>query len=306
MSRISRAYFPSNTGSRSEEGPMAFMFTRDLPLGLMPLRSRRRDTAFTARLTTPNPQLEKQLNRFLQVRGYRGYNLADALTDFMHDTVQYLGAVGEMFFEIVDDDTGGGVLEGKSLEQLPQGKVLQFYNKYAQIVPFKDWKRGEPKLIFIPAKNIWHLTLPRQLGSPRSHRALIRKLKKLSEPMPKFAIQDGGLGSSVQYDFMHHRKRKDIAVEYVTRDWGSIPSLRQIKGTTEYYYIVHSLQFSYCQALIREHIIKELNGVLARLDTGNTIEVEGLPSAKEIQQAIFDMQRGEIGFKEAIEVSRIH
>jgi hypothetical protein len=152
---------------------------------------------------------------------------------------------------------------------------------------------------------MWHLTLPKRLGSPRKHRKLIRKLNKLAEPMPKFALQDGDLGNKAKYDFMLHHKRKELAIEYVTKTWGSIPSLQQIKGTTEYYYIVHSLQFSYCQALIREHIIAELNDVLRRLGGKNPVKVEGLPIAKDIQDAINKMQKGEIGFKEAIDATKI-
>ncbi len=305
MSRISRGYFPSSAGRSSETGHIAFMFTRDLPLGMMPFRSRRSGSSFSARLATPNPQLERQLKDVLHVRGYGGHDLGDALIDFVHDTTQYLGANGEMYFEIVDDGSNGDVLAGKSLELLPHGKVLRLFNKYAQLVPFKDWKKGEPKVIFIPAKKIWHLTLPSQLGSPRRQRRLIRKLKLMAEPMPKFASKDGKLGNSAQYDFMLDHKRKDLAVEYITHDWGSIPSLRQIKGTTEYYYIVHSMQFSYSQALIREHILKEINGLLARLGTKNTIKVEGLPVAKDINDAILNLQKGEIGFKEAVEVTKI-
>src|SRR5205814_3516929 len=167
MSRISRAYFPSSASSRSEIMHYAFMFTRDLPLGLMPFRSRRRGTAFNAKLARPNAQLETQLRTFLHVGGYGGHDLPDAIIEFVDDAAQYLGAHGEMYFEIVDDDSGSSVLAGKSLEILPQGKVLHLFGKYIQLVPIKDWKKSEPKAIFIPAKNIWHLTLPKKLGSPR-------------------------------------------------------------------------------------------------------------------------------------------
>jgi hypothetical protein len=242
----------------------------------------------------------------LHVGGYLGHDLSDTIIKFVQDSAQYLGAHGEMFFEIVDGDSNsnGNILTGKSLELLPMGKVIRIFNRYAQIVPIRDWKRGEPKAIFIPASKIWHLTLPKKLGSPRNHRRLIKRLNYLARPMPDFASKDGKLGNSVQYNFMLDHKRKDVAVEYLTRTWGSIPSLRQIKGTTEYYYIVHSLQFSYSQALIREHIIAELNNVLKRLGMRNTVKVEGLPLAKDILEAIHKMQSGEIGFAEAVAATK--
>jgi len=273
----------------------------------MPFRSRRRGAAFNARLAQPNAQLETQIRSFLKVSdhgGHGGHDLEDTLIEFVHQATQYLGTYGEMYFEIVDDDSGGTVLTGKSLEILPKGKILHFFGKFIQIVPFKDWGEGA-RAIFIPTKNIWHLMLPKKLGPPRRHRSLIRKLNYLSKPVPDFATKDGKMGASAQYDFMLDHDRKEIAVEYLTKKWGSIPSLRQIKGTTEYYYIIHSLQFSYSQALIREHIIVELNSIVARLGTRNTIKVEGLPLAKDIKEAMNKLQKGEIGFEQAIAAAKV-
>ena len=56
--------------------------------------------------------------------------------------------------------------------------------------------------------------------------------------------------------------------------------------------------FRYAQAILREHIIQEINQLLAILAVKCKIIVIGLPTAKEILQIRNDMQKGDISFTE--------
>jgi len=303
VTRISRAYFRSVTRTQSDMRHFAFMIIRDIPSGIMPFRSSRAGSAFAAKLARRNANLEKQIPNFLHIGRFANRDLADTLIQFVDGSAHQLAAFGEVYFEIVADNSSGN-LAGKTLEILPQGRIIKIFNRYAQIVPIKDWEKNKPKVIFIPAERIWHLTLPATLGSPQAHRRLLKKLNRISEIMPSFTRGDGDMGQRRNYDFMAHNKNKEVGAEFITGVWGSIPSLGRIKGTTEYYYIVHSLQFKHCQALLREHIIGELNSVLNRLGVHNSIKVTGLAAAADIQAAISKMEKGEIGFKEALAATK--
>ena len=91
---------------------------------------------------------------------------------------------------------------------------------------------------------------------------MLAELDRLSDPMPRFALEGKRLSADVGFDFAAHRHTMDVAGERATRRWGTIPSLQQIKGSTEYYFIARRLQFQHSQALLREHIVHELNGLL--------------------------------------------
>lgn len=303
MPRISRAYFP-NAKHRDNDEFYASIFTRDVHTGILPYRSGGK-YPFTVSLSRKNRNLEKQLTEFLHIGQFGGWALEESLWDCVETLSQYLATFGDVYLEIVHEDgKEEDGLTGKKLEFLPLGKVFRLYNRYVQVVPYSDWKRGEKKIYIIPASRIWHIKLPRKLGTPRQHRKMLRRLNALSQPMPEFALKDGSLGGSAKYDFTKHRQNKDIAVEQTTSIWGSIASLSRIQGTTEYYYIVNRLKSTHSQALLREHIFSEVNKLLKRLGIKNSIKIEGLKSSSEILEAIKRLENGTISFSEALDATK--
>lgn len=298
MPRLSRAYFPNT--ERTDLGSYVYMFTRDVHTGIMPFRNGSK-YPFTVTLSRKNRKLEEQLTKFLGIGRSSSWSLEESLWDTVDTLSHYLASSGEVYLEIVHEvekDKSGIV--GKNLVFLPLGKVIKLFGNYIQIVPIKNWIRGEKKFYAIPSERIWHIKLPRKLGTPRKHRKMLSRLKMLSEPMPKFAQDDGDLGISAKYDFMSHYRIRDLAIEHTTSNWGSIRSLSRIKGTTEYYYIVNRLQSAHSQALLREHILSETNKLFKNLGIKNSIRVEGLALSNEILDTIKKLEDGKIGFSEAL------
>ena len=305
MSRISRAYFPNHRPTDLSSDFYASIFIRDVHSGIMPYKHQK-NSEVVIELSKSNRKLADKLKDFLYVGHYSaGWHLSETITDDIENISHYLVAYGEVYFEIVDttDKHKVGIAD-KELEYLPYGKVIKLFNYYIQLVPFSDWKRHEKKFYVIPASRIWHIKLPRSLGTPRSHHRLLKKLARLSLPMPEFTKKDGDLGQSANYDFVLHHDKKELAVEQLTAKWGSIPSLRQLKHTTEYYYIVHNLQFLHSQAILREHILSELNSLLARMGIDNEIIMSGLGVSTDIAEAIKKLDNGEIGFSEALKTAK--
>jgi hypothetical protein len=73
---------------------------------------------------------------------------------------------------------------------------------------------------------------------------------------------------------------------------------------SEYYYVAHSLQFMRSQALVREHIVAELNNLVRRLGVSSAIRVEGLPTAALIAENIVKLEKGEVSFTTVLQASR--
>lgn len=304
MPRISRGYFPNQKSSDLSSSFYPSILIRDVHTGIVPYRSSR-DPSFKVKLARRNQSLEGKLKDFFYVGQYSSWNFTETITDAIETLAHYLAIFGDVYLEIADagDEHKKGVTD-KTLEFLPRGLVFKFFNKYLQIVPIRNWKPKEKKFYIIPSERIWHLKMPRELGTPRQHRRLLGRLKRLSETMPEFTRKDEDLGGSAKYDFVLHHDKKELAVELLTRKWGSIPSLRQIKHTTEYYYIVHRLQFLRSQALMREHICREFNEVLKQCGVNNMVIIEGLVLSSDIEDVINKLNKGEVGFGKALEMAK--
>ena len=178
MSRISRAYFPNTKRPSDSPSHYAFMFIRDVHTGIMPFR-KGRDYPFEVKLTRKNKKLEKLLNDFLSIGERGSWSLDETIWEITDTLSHYLAALGETHLEVVyDDDKNQDGLAGKNLVFLPRSKISRVPGYYVQIVPLKDWKRGEKKVYLIPAERIWHVKLPRRLGTSRQHRRMLKKLNK--------------------------------------------------------------------------------------------------------------------------------
>ena len=300
--RRSVAYFPSRSGATPME--RAFLFTRDVPLGIMPLRRARDRPEFVVTLDPPDAGVEEWLTRFLDVGQFTQTTLDEALVEFVESASRYLAYLGEVFFELLPPDEGDG--PPTQLAPLPPGPVRHLPGRYLQIVPKADREAMEGRRYFaVPSDAMWHVRLPSSLGSPRQHRRMLRRLERLSGLMPDFAMRSTDLGQSESYDLSAHRKASELALERATNRWGTIPSLFQVKGTTEYFLFARRLQWHAAQAGLREHLIVELNALLSRLEVAHRLVVSGLPTAADISHAIALLKAGEIDVAEAMKLPKV-
>lgn len=301
--RLSRAYFSNAPHKAAAMGGHAFMFIRDLPLGIMP--SMRRRTNYTVRLEPHDDHQEDGIVELLTIgdRYRRGGGLGGTWAAFVEQVTGDIAFDGEAFFEIIHS-TDDEAVPTTTLVVLPSGEVRQRSDAYVQVIPAADQGNGPPE-IAIPRAKIWHLTIPEALGSPQSHRKMLADLAALSSPMPGFALDSGNLGADEGFDFGASRHANDIAIERVTQNWGTIPSLQQIKGTTEYFFIARRVQFAYAQALIREHILQEFNILLTRLNYTSQLVVDNLPTAGQLAETLTKLGQGEIGFTDAMNATKL-
>jgi len=327
--QLSVPYFPSDEGLANEG--QAFLFTRDLSLGVMPIGGSRNRPEYTAKLQPEDAHLTLLLANLLDPDAQRG-ELAEALVEFVETATQYLAHFGEVFYETVpipratggdgaseptdtpSEDQTGDKSESEPSDELPpiarlvtlpRGKVWRVLWRHVQVIPKADRERIGKRLVPIPSARIWHLKLPTDLGSPPAHRRLLKRLGQLDPLRPEFAMEIGDMGRSVDFDFSVQRAACDIEQERSTKAWGRIPSITHIDGTTEYLFLARIVQWRRTQAVIREHVITQLNHLLDRLDVGHCIVTSGLPSAEEIGEALRQMRAGEITVAEAMHATRL-
>jgi hypothetical protein len=297
-------FFPSMSGRPGVEGN-EFIFTRDLPTGVMPIRGVKGAENYRAALDPPDDHVAEQIVRLLDVGRFSRRELSEALEEFVETTTRYLGYRGEVIYEIatvIDRDTQMAELR---LMPLPPGRVIRMPWAYYQVIPKADRKQlGKGWSVGIPRSKLWRVALPRRLGGVRRHRRMLKVLRRRSSPTPDFTLRRMDMGRGIGYDFSAHHKATLIGTERATRRWGTMPSFFRVEGTTEYFSFSRRLDFKRSQAELRDHILKALNSFLPRLDLRHRITVEGLVSPAKIGEMMSRLQAGDVTISEALDVDR--
>lgn len=299
---LSQRYFPSGSGGGGVEGN-EYLFTRDVPQGVMPIGGRRE--GFRVTLDPDGTDAGETIVRLLDTgRGRPSReDLESAISDFVERVTHYLAHRGEAFFEIAEVEARGRDVGGLRLLGLPPGPVIRTPWGYCQRIPESDRAQlGKGKAIRIPRDKIWRLTLPGRLGGPRRHRRMLQELRSRATPTPEFTLKSLDLGKSAGYDFSVHRTATDIGVERATRRWGTIPSLFRVEGTTEFFLFSRRLAWKKSQLEIRDHVIEELNDLLPRVGIPAKVVLEGLTTPREVEEMIEKLQAGDVTVSEAMAI----
>jgi hypothetical protein len=272
-----------------------FLFTRDLPLGIMP----NRDAQFRVVLEPEDEEVAEGLVSMLDVGRFTRQGLTEATVEFVERLAELIGYRGEALLELVD----GGPDAFPKLAPLPRSPVMRAPGGFYQLIPKAD--RAELKAgaaIRIPSEKLWRVKLPRDLGGVRGHRRMLAALGERSSPTPNFILRTPDMGRSAGYDFAAHRRACEVGIERATRRWGTIPSRFRVDGTTEYFLFSRRLAFKRAQAELRDHILGELNRLLGRLQIDHRIRVQGLRSAAEIEKTLLRLRAGELTVSEAMRI----
>jgi hypothetical protein len=296
-------YFPSrDTGVLPVSGDGWFL-ARDIPLGIMPLRHGAGDRSVKVELQPHDDKVAEWLTSFLYIGQFEPRYLERAVEDFVQTAASYIGYYGEIYFDITEDNDG----RPARLRPLPHGRILRSPRKYLQIIPKADRQhRDGHRYVAIAKQSLWRLGLPKELGTARSYRRLVRRLSELSPLGNRLALPSPDATSPSGYDFVVHRDACERLQEKALRKWGTVLSKQSPVGpSTEYFYIARRLSFHRSQARLREHVIAELNSLLARLDIAHSIVVSGIPTAEDIGTTLNHLHKGEIGFKDALDRTSI-
>ena len=149
-----------------------------------------------------------------------------------------------------------------------------------------------------PRENAWGLGIPKSLGGAWRHRRTLRALERFERNRPPY-------GSVTWWDEWEeaewwYRERQMIYRAAVARRWGWLPRHWPIwLGRTDYYAVHRAVRLRWAQAVLREHIVKEWNGLLHKLKIGARVVVRGLPSASEVERTQADLRAGEVRLDEA-------
>jgi hypothetical protein len=118
--------------------------------------------------------------------------------------------------------------------------------------------------------------------------------------MPKFAIQDFGQARAKGYDLIVDSRSRRLLVARKTRNWGWTGRWSWQDDTTEFFLIWRELTFNRNLALLRGHIIDELNRLMARLGIECVLNLAQPADDQSIERTMTRLKKAECDFATAM------
>lgn len=278
------------------------MFTQDVQLAVMPIGGRsekHNDFAVTCEGSEEERGKAEQL--IGEIARYDRHDFTEMVCDAVEEIARHLSWEGCAVNELIRGDDGLQHILGftsKGLWKLP--------GYYLQVIPRGDWDLWEKKFVIVPARRIWYVEMPSVLGGRRGYKTVLRQLKKFERLGPKFWREDLERGvQSSGFDLQRYALESDIYFGQVTRRWGWNRRDWSQERCTEYFTFYKFIRFSWAKAILREHIVAELNKLLTRVGIKCELKITGLPTSTDILQTNSELSEGRISFGAASDRVRL-
>jgi hypothetical protein len=292
--------------------PLVSMFTQDVPNAVTPYRWSDKD-GYDAKIIGAESEVIRAKSLLATIERHSSHGTKELVASAVREIAQALAWYGLAPYEIwvndgseeqnADEDEEGR--EGSiGLSLFTPQNLFRLPKICVQLVPRADRERWGKSVIILPRKILWLVSMPKQLGGYRGYRKLLKRLARFNWTAPPFWQEDLGRGlleKKTAFDFSHYRRRIDIYQSRVTRKWGWGWNGRDTTSEkwTEFGLFYRIITFKWAQAVLREHILKELNLLLRRLKIDAEIQITGLPTPEEILQARQAMTEGTISYSKA-------
>lgn len=291
-------HFPSLSG-RFDRNPNVHMFTEDISLAVMPIGGRTdKHKDFSISFNGSNSDECERAKRLIgTISRYDKHDEKAMVCDAVEEIARHLAWEGCAVHEIICEEDSEIDLHGFTSKRL-----VKLPGYFLQLIPRQDWDLWKKKFVIIPAKAIWYVEMPVGLGGRAGYRRILSRLKKFEHIGPKFWRKQLESGDpKINFDFQEYVRNSAIYYSRITKTWGWNRRDWSQKRSTEFFTIYKTITFRWAQAVLREHIIAEINRLMVRLQIKCKVNVTGLPMSKEIQQIRRELEEGTVSFAAAFD-----
>lgn len=301
---------PSNRGkaissfprsSLSELNSNVHMFSQDLRWGVVPIGGRMDGHPnFSVRIDGDADNV-KTATRLLAEIGQRDRNnLTRCVCEAINQIATQLSWSGRAPYELVSDDAG------VHLANFTSRRLIKVPGYYLQFVPKDDWNVVGRRIVAIPSSTIWCIDMPPELGGRNGFIQTCKQLAAFDLSGPDFWRVEIQVGNrSGYYDFETYRKLSEVFIGQTTRNWGWGGRNLSHDRETDFYTLHRMIKFARTKALIREHIVKNINELYKRLAMDCTLNISGLPSSSDISLTSIEFSEGRLSFGEIYKRVRV-
>jgi hypothetical protein len=279
------------------------MFTQDIPLGVMPYRSSR-NAELKIGIDGTATNVSDALSVLESLSRDSGYgDTQETISDAIREVAQELAWHGMVPYEIWRSDDEHSEIKF-ALSPFTARRLVRMPKHYLQIVPRADRRHWGRSIIVLPRDSIWLVSMPKEFGGHRGYRRTLRQLARFNWTAPDFWQSDlhsGRMHTQPSFDFSEYRRQIDIYRDRVTRTWGWSGRDTTLEKRTEFALLYRIMTFRWSQAVLREHIIDQLNALFERLNLVAKIHVVGLQTAADILKLRGAMSEGSVPYAKAFE-----
>lgn len=278
------------------------MFTQDVSLAVMPIGGRTdKHKNFTVTLVGGDEDREKALQLIGEIGRYDRHGIAETVCDALNEIVRHLAWEGCAVYELICGEDGSQHIWGFTTKRL--WKLPGFF---LQAIPRGDWDLWKKKVVVVPVSRIWYLEMPSALGGRKGYNSVLKRLRRFEHLGPKFWREDLEHGvQSRDFDFQRYVRNSEIYYGQVTKTWGWNRRDWSQERCTEFFTFYKMIRFQKAQAMLREHVVAELNGLFERLGIKCELQVTGLPTPEDIRQTERELSEGQITFGAASDRVRL-
>lgn len=275
------------------------MFQEDIYTGILPYHFTRDDESKIVIVGEDQEKL-KLSALFDSLAHGHSYSTEDSARDALGQIALRLAHYGVALFEIVKNSENPSVV----LSSFNPDFAWRLPAFYLQIAPRYTWTRTDRKFAFLRRSDVWRVTLPPALVQVSQYRAILSELSAWSAMGPDFLGAELEEKRRFPSDFVVADYQRMLRVHQyrVTRRWGWIRRDWSLDYVTEFYQFYRFLTFRWAQAVLREHIVSELNTLTVRLNINAKIHLQKLASPNEILDIREKMKQGLLDFASATKV----
>ena len=270
------------------------IFTEDIHLGIMPIGGKSKNRPdFSVNLTGDEQNKEKAIKLLNSVASNNRLSANELISDALDNIVKSLLYKGFSYYEITQDTSGFF-----QLGNFTSDRLANFLGLYFQFVPKADRNMWNKKFVVKASNSIWKILIPKVLGSSSGYRQLISGLANKADMYPKcFDIKDITTRQD-QFDFKEYSIQTKVYQYRLLDLWGGTLRHSSTDYVNEYYLIHRIVRLNRAQAILREHIVNEINDLFDRLKIKSQIEVSGLPTVEFIDNQLKKLEAGELELSE--------
>jgi hypothetical protein len=272
----------------------AHMFREDVALAIMPIGGNsRRHTEFTTQLVGVDSDKALALLSSLAGGKARG-DLNRVVSGAIEKVIKNLVWGGCALYEIFTRD--------ETLNVIYISPRRTFYLPWVtvQFVPRADREQWKRKYSIIRNSSVWRVSIPACLGGRRGYEKMIKSLSAVNPgAMPGFVHVDMNLGvQSQDFNMQEYDLLQKIAINKATELWNWHRRDSSEERQTGYYTVYKRAKFRFTQAILREHVICEVNKLFKLTGLSCELSVSGIPTSNDILLVLNQLQNGQINLGE--------
>jgi len=265
----------------------------ELHLGVLPIGGRsRHHQNFDIELVGQDSEIAMNVLSSLERVNRR--NVKESVCDIVNNLAQNLTYSGFIRYEIVEQE------KGFSLHYIPGQCFYDIGIAGVQVIPRQQQDHIKKVIIARTKKHIWKLTFPKKICSWKRYRKILDALAKNTPLIPPQINSSELYDPSLGFDMSLYSKESKKYIYSILNDIGGAQRETNLNYMTEYYLMNRIIRMKLSNVLLREHLIEEINLLFNRLKIDSIVIIKGLPSSYDIQEALNELQKGNVGVDEAL------